>query len=634
MTEKREQWPSRLSFILAAMGSAVGVGNLLRYPSIAARHYGLQWFIPYFAALIIVGIPMLALEIALGQSMRGGSVVAFGAINRRLRGLGFTATYLSYSGVIFYVTIMSWVMTFFRYSFKNPLPWLKIPDFFRKHVVRDIPGVAVAGEYFLQYRGLSLIGETLLWTVVTWILIYFSVFKGVAVTGKVVYITMFLPLLLCTAILIRAVTLPGAYQGIMLYVGSFSISKLSTVAIWKDAIIQIFFSVGVGFGTFIAYSSYNTEHANAVQDAFIVSCSNSAFEVLMGFATFSIIGVLGIDIDKERVSSFAMGFETYPQALGKLPGANIWAAIFFLTIYLLAIDSAFGSVENVSAVVTDSDWGKKLAKPIMTGIICFISLLLSTMYATEFGYALLDAVDWWLNGITLMFAAWAQLVSVTSMYRYKEVISQTGVRAFALAQGSFIMSMMMGTIFAFTVSNLVGVLIFVLILCAGTAGAAMLSDAPEIIGAFGEGKFMNSLWWLTSYSGEMLKNDLNAVIAQGKNWSLPSMWAPMMRWITAPVLMYMLGYGYDEYIDGDKFHKDPLHVFSFILSHVGILFTVMGFMWPGTFSWLSPSSELEADQRQYVPGPGKTLYRDTTACSGKISVYDETEAEIPSSVHP
>lgn len=106
MGEERDQWPSRLSFVLAAMGGAVGVGNLLRYPSIAARHYGLQWFIPYFIALLIVGIPILALEIALGQSMRGGAVVAFGAVNRRLRGLGFTSTYMSFTTATYYVVIM------------------------------------------------------------------------------------------------------------------------------------------------------------------------------------------------------------------------------------------------------------------------------------------------------------------------------------------------------------------------------------------------------------------------------------------------------------------------------------------------------------------------------------------------
>lgn len=106
MGEERDQWPSRLSFVLAAMGGAVGVGNLLRYPSIAARHNGLQWFIPYTIALLIVGIPILALEISLGQSMRGGAVVAFGAIHRRLRALGFTSTYMSFTTATYYVIIM------------------------------------------------------------------------------------------------------------------------------------------------------------------------------------------------------------------------------------------------------------------------------------------------------------------------------------------------------------------------------------------------------------------------------------------------------------------------------------------------------------------------------------------------
>lgn len=389
-------------------------------------------------------------------------------------------------------------MTFFRYSFKNPLPWmLTNSDFFRKYVVMDVPGVP--GNYFLQYKSLGVLWETLGWTVMTWILIYFSIFKGVSVTGKVVYVTMLLPLLLCFALLIRAVTLKNASRGIAMYVGSFSFKKLSSGAIWRDAIIQIFFSIGIGFGTFIAYSSYNTVHANAVQDALIVSCSNSAFEVIIGFAAFAIIGVLNIDLDKERIDSFSMGFTTYPQALGSLPGSNVWAVLFFLTIYLLAIDSAFALIESFAAVVLDSDWGKKIKKPFMMGIICFVAMLLSSMYSTQFGYHLLNAVDEWLNSITLIFAAWAQVAAVTSMYRYKDVISQTGLPAYALAQASYLISMFLGTLLGFTASTAAGVSVFFVIIILGTLTAAGIARAPEVRGGFGSKKYLNSLWWLTFY---------------------------------------------------------------------------------------------------------------------------------------
>lgn len=397
----------------------------------------------------------------------------------------------------------SWVMTFFRMSFRNPLPWLvyKGSDFFRKIIVRDVKPIDVPDQFFHKYVGLKVLWETLAWTVMTWILVYFSIFKGVSVTGKVVYVTMLLPLLLCIALLIRAVTLENAAKGIALYVGSFSFSKLASGEIWKDAIIQIFFSVGIGFGTFIAYSSYNTVHANAVQDALIVSCSNSGFEVLIGFAAFAVIGFLGIDIKSEKINSFDMGFRTYPEALGKLPGANVWAAMFFLTIYLLAIDSAFALVESFAAVVLDSDWGKRIRKQYMMGIICFVAMLLSSMYSTQFGYNLLDAVDTWLNGITLIFTAWSQVVAVTSIYRHKDVISQCGMPAYALAQASYISSMFLATLIGFTAhSKLAFVLVFLSVLVLGTLTAAAIAKTPDVsAGPCSSKKYLNKLWWLTFY---------------------------------------------------------------------------------------------------------------------------------------
>lgn len=123
----------------------------------------------------------------------------------------------------------------------------------------------------------------------------------------------------------------------------------------------------------------------------------------------------------------------------------------------------------------------------------------------------------------------------------------------------------------------------------------------------------------------MLTRDLNAVIAQGNNWSLPMFWAPVMRWITAPVLAVILAIGYQDYTVGKEYHKDPLHVFSFILSHVGVAFIIVGFFWPNTFAWWSPRKELESDQRQYLTGPGVTLVREpgSPARSGAIEVGDE-----------
>lgn len=496
--ETRERWPSRLSFVLASMGGAVGIGNLLRYPSIAARHYGLQWFIPYFLALFLIGIPILALEISLGQSMRGAAVVANGAVHRRLRGLGAATALISLITATYYVVIMAWVLSFFRHSFVRPLPWLSDTNFFLGQVVQNVDSVR-GSNGFLRYPGTGVVGETLGWSVLTWVVVYLCIFRGVAITGRVVYVTMLVPLLLCIALLVRAVTLPRARDGIILYVGRWRSDVITAGEVWRDAIIQIFFSIGTGFGYFIAYSSYNSVSSNAVQDVLIIALSNSFIEVVIGFAAFAVVGFLKIDLSTQ-ISSFTLGFITYPAALGNIPGGNAWSVFFFLTVYLLAVDSAFALLESFISCITDTDWGGRLPKPVTVAIISVIAMCLSFLYSAKFGLRLLDAMDYWVTGITLSFVTWFQCVAVTGMYRYKDVISQTGMLAFAGAQTSYIGSMVLGVIVGRFASFWWGVLTFALILVIGTLVSTALGEHPQVRGSFGMNPFLNKLWWLTSYS--------------------------------------------------------------------------------------------------------------------------------------
>lgn len=119
----RDQWPSRTSFILASMGGCAGMGNLLRFPSQVYNNNGIQWFIPYLMAIFIIAIPVLILEIAIGQAYRGGSVIAYNNINRRLKGVGLSLLYTAFVVGPYFVTNLAWIMIYFRNSFKSPLPW-------------------------------------------------------------------------------------------------------------------------------------------------------------------------------------------------------------------------------------------------------------------------------------------------------------------------------------------------------------------------------------------------------------------------------------------------------------------------------------------------------------------------------
>lgn len=619
--DEREQWPSRLSFILASMGGAVGVGNLIRYPSIALRNNGLQWFIPYVGALLFIGLPILSLEISIGSAFRSGNVIAFNRLSKRLRGVGLSAVFLGYIAATYYVVIMSYVMTFFRYSFHSPLPFKDNSDFFPKYVHQNPAPVAVGG--WNTYPVTGVVWETLAWSVFSWAAVYASIFRGVSLTGKVVYVTMLLPLVTTMAILIRAVTLENAGRGIRMYVGEWNGYKLQSGNIWKDAIIQIFYSVGTGFGIFTAYASYNPRGANAIQDVVIIACGNSLVEMSAAFAAFGVLGYQNIRPDPANpLGTFEVGFITYPIALAKLPGANVWSILFFFTLYLLGIDSAFAYLEGLITAVSDTNWGRKMRKSFRAFLIVFIAMLLSFKYATRFGYHLLGAVDNWVTGIALMLSTWAECVGATSLYRHRDVIDQTGMPAFVLALLSYVGSMVIGVIVGNLSSPVAGVATFVVILIIGTLSAAVIAKRPQIVGSQklvsildGQDplkKVLSALWWLTSYSGHQLARDLNAVVAQGKNWGLPFFWAPLLRWLAAPVLMTILSISYSEFKEKSR---DPLHIFGFIFAHAFVICIIGGLILPRWFSlWISVE-EKEAHKLQYatsptVPLPAEQIVRD------------------------
>ena len=268
----RDQWPSRASFVLASMGGCAGMGNLLRYPSQVYNNYGLQWFIPYLIAVFIIAIPVLVLEISIGQAYRGGSVIAYNNMNKRLKGTGLGLICIGLLVNLYFVTNLAWIMSYFRHSFTSPLPWTgRGEEFYWQDVIANIDpivgsltdnGNSVAN--YTSYPGIGLVGETVGWTAFTWFLVWLCIFRGVGLTGRVIYFTMGLPIVITIILVGRAVSLENASAGIRLVWATWRGSELSRGQVWQTACGQVFFSTGVGFGYFTSYASYNSKFSNAV----------------------------------------------------------------------------------------------------------------------------------------------------------------------------------------------------------------------------------------------------------------------------------------------------------------------------------------------------------------------------------
>ncbi|KAL3959174.1 hypothetical protein ACCO45_007336 [Purpureocillium lilacinum] len=587
----RDQWPSRAAFLLASMGGCAGMGNLLRYPSQVFNNHGLQWFLPYLLCVFLIAIPVLALEIAVGQAYRGGCVVAYSSVGHRLRGVGLSMLYVGFVVSPYFVANLAWIMVYFRNSFTSPLPWEgRGEEFFERDVVANvdpIPGNFTADGSavldYTEYPGVALIGETVGWAAFTWLLVWLSIFRGVGLTGRVVYFTMGLPIVVTLILIGRALSLEDAARGVRLFWATWNGEQLGRGQIWQTACGQVFFSTGVGFGYFTTYASYNQKYSNAVMDAILIVSSNVLFENVAAFAVYGVVGFLGLfPEDGVRLGSFEVGFITLPSAVAQMPGANFWAVLLFFTLMVLGYSSAFAMVDALVTLVMDAR--PRWSRPLVVSAIVIVFFLLSLPYCTQFGYYLLTGIDRWTNDVALVFVVWAECVSSTTVYRWKDVVGQVGLPSFAIYNTGYFGGMILGVTIAQAVSPAAGAgvgfgLFIVCTLVAVLTGKIPDDAAPRV---WNKSLFSRRLWFVAFYSGNQLRRDLNQVVARGKNWSLPSFWGPLIRYISAPILAIVYSFSYPSFYE---LREDPLHILGFGVGHIALILVAGGFLFP---RWLAP----------------------------------------------
>ncbi|KAM0322003.1 hypothetical protein ACHAQA_009745 [Verticillium albo-atrum] len=632
----RDNFNSRTQFILCAMGGAVGLGNLLRFPSVIFNNHGLQFFIPYLIALFLIGIPILILEIVMGQAYRAGCVTAWNNLNHRSKGVGFSMVFNGYSVVGYYVPILAWAMTYFRLSFINPLPWAgkDTEKFFYDEVVRNGAPIGDKNEGdMLYYPNTGIVGETAGWVFLTWFIVWMCMFKGVGLTGRVIYITMALPLIMIGILAVRSMSLPNASDGFRLYLGVWRTEALQGPAVWQDAFGQMFFSIGVGFGYFTSYASYSSKYSNAVQDAFIIALSNSAIEIVAALAVMGIVGYLGMVPDPEtRLGTFSSGFFTYPEALAQMPGANFFSALFFVTLFLLGLTSAFALFEVLVTMICDTDWGKRVPRWVVATATAIMSFLISLIYCSEVGFYLLDAIDTFVNDLALFFTVWFESFFATTLYRWRDPVDQVGLVGYCLFNGGYVAAHIIGLLVGHLVSPGAGAGVAFGIFIIGAVLSAVLGKTPTVAAPsfWGNNAFLSRFWYSAFYSGNQLRRDINHAILTGKNWRLHWAWPIILKYLTAPAVGLVFSFAYTKF-EREKFAQDPAYLYSFILFHSVMVFIVGLFIFPRFFNCLVPARRIAAGEGKYDVQPQITIGETVVFSSGGIeegssSIDGRTEA--------
>lgn len=403
----RGRWNSRTTFLLAAIGSAVGLGNVWRFPYLAYEFGGGAFLVPYLLALFVIGIPLLMAEFAIGQKFQSGAVETFKKMGRRWGGLGKFMLISAFLIISYYGVVMAWSLLYFFESFT--VSWAgQAEGFFYNNVLALSSGVGSLG---------GIVWPILLALVAVWILIYFSIWKGVRSVGKIVWWTVPLPILLLVVLFIRGVTLPGAMDGILVYLSP-DWSALLSPKIWAAAASQIFFTLSLAFGVLLAYASFNDERENVRGDAYIMAFTNTGISIFAGFVVFSILGYMASETGRVVTdvveSGPGLAFVVFPEALSLLPASWFFALLFFITLLTLGIDSAFSIVEGISTALQDRY--KKVRVEKIALLVCGLGFAAGIIFTTNAGLYLLDIVDHFVSNFNLLIAGMLQAFVVGWVY--------------------------------------------------------------------------------------------------------------------------------------------------------------------------------------------------------------------------
>ncbi|KAM4700793.1 sodium-dependent serotonin transporter [Discoglossus pictus] len=443
---ERETWSKKIDFLLSVIGYAVDLGNVWRFPYICYQNGGGAFLIPYVIMAVFGGIPLFYMELALGQYHRNGCISIWRKICPLFKGIGYAICMIALYIAFYYNTIMAWALYYLIFSFRAELPWTSCHNpwntenctnyFHNSNVTWETNSISPAEEFYTRLvlqihksKGLHELGgiswQLTLCLLFIFIVVYFSIWKGVKTSGKVVWVTATFPYIVLTLLLIRGATLPGAWRGVLFYLKP-DWQKLLTTEVWVDAAAQIFFSLGPGFGVLLAFASYNKFHNNCYQDALVTSTVNCLTSFMSGFVIFTVLGYMAekrnLDVSEvAKDTGPSLLFITYAEAIANMPASTFFAIIFFLMLITLGLDSTFAGLEGVITAVLDEFphiWGKRRELFVFLLIsVCFLGALSTLTFG---GAYMVKLFEEYATGPAVLTVVFLEAIAVFWFYGIKQ----------------------------------------------------------------------------------------------------------------------------------------------------------------------------------------------------------------------
>ncbi|KAM5189072.1 sodium- and chloride-dependent transporter XTRP3 isoform 3-T3 [Callospermophilus lateralis] len=437
MEKVRPQWGHQRQFVLACISYAVGLGNVWRFPYLC-----------------------------------------------QLYGGGIASVVVSFFGTIYYNVINAWSFWYLFHSFQDPLPWSVCPLNGNHTGYEEECEKASSTQYFWYRKTLNIspsIQETgavqwepALCLILAWLMVYLCILRGTESTGKVVYFTALLPYCVLIIYLIRGLTLHGATNGLM-YMFTPKMEQLANPKTWVNAATQIFFSLGLGFGSLIAFASYNEPSSNCQKHAITVSLINSSTSIFASIVTFSIYGfkatfnyesclnkvillltnsfdledgsvtasnleqvkdylastdpsrysevfplIKNCSLESEldtAVQGTGLAFIVYTEAIKNMEVSQLWSVLYFFMLLVLGMGSMLGNTAAILTPLTDSKViTSHLPKEAISGLLCLVSCVVGLVFTMEAGNYWFDIFNDYAATLSLLLIVLVETIALCYVY--------------------------------------------------------------------------------------------------------------------------------------------------------------------------------------------------------------------------
>lgn len=362
-----EQWSSKIGFLLAAIGTAVGIGNIWRFSAVVGQNGGGAYLIPYLIAVFLFAMPLMILEISMGRHFRQTVVSAFRSVRPRFSVIGWLFCAILFIILSYYLVITGWTLAYALFSATGT--------------------VTTFSRFTTSYEPVIFF---IIATLVTGIVVSIGVRKGIE---KISFVMVPFCIIILLVMAIIGTTLPGFMDG-MRYFLTPDFSVLTNPLIWSAAFGQAFFSLSVGQGILLTYGAYAPTYVRIPPSALIVTVADLMVALLAGTVIFPIVYSFGFT---PAIGS-ELAFSTLPKAFALMPGGQLFAVAFFTVLFFAAVTSAVSMLEvNVAALREALGWTRRRTTILLTAGILALGLPSALSYSaanlTITGVRVLDYLD-------------------------------------------------------------------------------------------------------------------------------------------------------------------------------------------------------------------------------------------------